>query len=186
MIFRLFSPHGHGQCTAMRYISKHEADVYLDKEEKTQRGLSTEKKRPRLQRFLQMSRFWTALQWRQFPFLHNAVGLYLFSFSRFLIEIRHANVNHHKWTRIRKLTITWNRLPLWKTAGRKYIKHLNLKNNINHYQKHVTLTQIHSLKSIINWIHHKPVCFETLHWHPGWHQRPSRDPAETLHSQWSM
>lgn len=31
MIFRLFSPLGHGQCKAMRYISKHEADVYLDK-----------------------------------------------------------------------------------------------------------------------------------------------------------
>lgn len=28
----------------MRYISKHEADVYLDKEEKTQSGLRTEKK----------------------------------------------------------------------------------------------------------------------------------------------
>lgn len=44
MIFRLFSPYGHGQCKAMRYISKHEADVYLDKEEKIQRGLRAKKK----------------------------------------------------------------------------------------------------------------------------------------------
>lgn len=29
-----YFPHSHGQCKAMRYISKHEADVYLDKEEK--------------------------------------------------------------------------------------------------------------------------------------------------------
>lgn len=50
MILRLFSPHGHGQCKAMRYISKHEADVYLDKEEKTHSRL-----RPRLRCFLQMS-----------------------------------------------------------------------------------------------------------------------------------
>lgn len=38
------SPHGHGQRKAMRYISKHEADVYLDKEEKTQSGLRTDEK----------------------------------------------------------------------------------------------------------------------------------------------
>ena len=74
--------------------------------------------------------------------------------------------------------------PLVKTAGRKYIKHFNLKNNINHYQKHVTLTQIHSLKGIINWNQHKPVCFETLHsvaprMTPETQQRPS-------HSQWSI
>lgn len=73
IIFRLFSPHGHGQCKAMRYISKHEADVYLDKEEKK----TGPWKGPRLRRRLQMSR----LHWSQFLFLHNAMGWSYICFS---------------------------------------------------------------------------------------------------------
>ena len=70
MILRLFSPHGHGQCKAMRYISKHEADVYLDKEEKTQR---TEKKAwtPALSSNVKLGLHYNGANSR---FLHNAVG----------------------------------------------------------------------------------------------------------------
>lgn len=68
IIFRLFSPHGHGQCKAMRYISKREADVYLDKEEEEKNTGAW--KGPWIRRRLQMSR----LHWSQFLFLHNAVG----------------------------------------------------------------------------------------------------------------
>lgn len=86
MIFRLFSPHGHGQCKAMRYISKHEADVYLDKEEKHRADWGL-RKRPWLLRFLQMSSLdYTTME--PIPVLAQCCGmvLYLFCFSLFLIE----------------------------------------------------------------------------------------------------
>lgn len=77
----------------MRYISKHEADVYLDKEEKTERTEDGEKG-------LDSSAFfkcqvWTALQWSQFPFLHNAVGwsyiCFAFLYSSLKIQRQHLS-----------------------------------------------------------------------------------------------
>ena len=72
----------------MRYISKHEADVYLDKEKKnTQSRLWTDKKRPQLQRFFQMSSLDRAAV-EPIPVLVQCCGMdqYLFYFSLFLIE----------------------------------------------------------------------------------------------------
>lgn len=77
IIFRLFSPHGHGQCKAMRYISKHEADVYLDEEEKTRR---TERKGLGSSAFFKCQ-VWTLLRWSQFLFLHNGVGRFCICFT---------------------------------------------------------------------------------------------------------
>lgn len=69
----------------MRYISKHGADVYLDKEEKKKH--KTEGKGPRLQRRLQMSRLRSAMA-ESIPVLAQCRGmvLHLFEFSLFLIE----------------------------------------------------------------------------------------------------
>lgn len=130
MIFRLFSPHGHGQCKAMRYISKHEADVYLDKEEKTERTKDGEKK-ALTSAFSSNVKFWTALQWSQFPFLHNAVGWSCVCFAFLYSSLKsRGNISYHNWTKIGKLTIIWNSLLL-KTASRKiyYTHKWNLKKN---------------------------------------------------------
>lgn len=71
----------------MRYISKHEADVYLDKGEKTQSGLRTEKKAstPVLSSNV---KFGLRDQMEPIPVLAQCCGmvLYLLSFSLFLIE----------------------------------------------------------------------------------------------------
>lgn len=114
MILRLFSPHGHGERKAMRYISKHEADVYLDKEEKTERAEDWREG-------LDSSAFfkcqaWPALQWSQFPFLHNDVGqsYICFGFLYSSLKVHMQCLSFHKWTAVRKLTIIWNSLFLWK------------------------------------------------------------------------
>lgn len=69
----------------MRYISKHGADVYLDKEAKKKK--KTEGKGPRLRRRLQMSRLCSAMA-ESTPVLAQCRGtlLHLFEFSLFLIE----------------------------------------------------------------------------------------------------
>lgn len=68
----------------MRYISKHGADVYLDKEEEEKKH-KTEGKGPR--RRLQMSRLRRAMA-ESIPVLAQCRGtlLHLFEFSLFLIE----------------------------------------------------------------------------------------------------
>lgn len=86
MILRLFSPHSHGQRKAMRYISKHEADVYLDKEEKTQSGLRTDEKAltPALSSNVKFGLHYNRANSRSCTMMWD--GLYLFCFSLFLIE----------------------------------------------------------------------------------------------------
>lgn len=83
IIFRLFSPHGHGQCKAMRYISKHEADVYLDKggKKKTKHRAVERASTPTAS-----SNVTFALE--SIPVLAQCRGmvLHLFEFSLFLIE----------------------------------------------------------------------------------------------------
>lgn len=64
----------------MRYISKHEADVYLDKEEKTQEWTEDGEKGLDSSSFFKCQA-WTALQWSQFPFLHNAVEWFCVYFT---------------------------------------------------------------------------------------------------------
>lgn len=147
MIFRLFSPHGHGQCKAMRYISKHEADVYLDKEEKTQSGLRTEKKGLDSSAFFKCQ-VWTTLQWSQFPFLHNAVGrsCVCFAFLYSSLKIRMQGLSP-QMGKNKEIDNNLKQSPLVKTASRKiyYTLKLNLKNkttwiitsNMSHLHKYM-------------------------------------------------
>lgn len=71
----------------MRYISKHEADVYLDKEEKTQSGTEDGEKGLDSSFFLQMSSL-DCTTMEPIPVLAQCCGMviYLFCFSLFLIE----------------------------------------------------------------------------------------------------
>lgn len=78
-----------------------------------------------------------------------------------------------------------------EAASRKiyYTLKWNLKkqNNMNYYQQHVSLGQIHARKIIVNWINHKPLdCETSTLQHPFSKQiqtRTSQNPAETLYSK---
>lgn len=146
MIFRLFSPHGHGQCKAMRYISKHEADVYLDKEEKTQSLDWGRRKRPQLQHCLQNVTFclhYNGANSRSCTMLWDGpIFVLLFSIPHWKSR---GNVSHHKWTKIRKLTIIRNSLVVKTTSGKiHYTLKWDLQNktwiitsSMSHLQKYM-------------------------------------------------
>lgn len=127
----------------MRYISKHEADVYLDKEEEEEKK-NTERTEDR-ENGLDSSSFfkrqlWTALQWSQFPFLHNTVGwsyiclTFLYSSSK----IQRQRPLTTNGAEIRKLTVMQNSLHV-KTSkrGTRFRAKCEKQNNMHHLRRYM-------------------------------------------------